>query len=241
MNKLIKLAQYESFSEEIKLLSFGKPLKSKSNLLRLSPFMDPVDGLLRIEGILNSRPLYPMSPDPNDFQSLTPSHFLIGKSLITIPDSNVMDLQIGRLSRYQLLQQINQQFWKRWSRDYLSQLQQKSKWSQQSSSLAVGDLVLVKQDNLPPYQWLLARVVQLHPGEDNVVRVATVKTKNGILKRAVSRTFDEIEEEGDEVEEENPIADNLEELHIHEVLFSFEDEELAKPGPSGIAKRRRMH
>ena len=55
------------------------------------------------------------------------------------------------------------------------------------------------------------------------------------------QTFDEIEEEGDEVEEDNTIAENLEQLSIHEVLLSPEDQELAKPGPSGIAKRRRMH
>ena len=55
------------------------------------------------------------------------------------------------------------------------------------------------------------------------------------------QTFDEIEEKGDEVEEDNPIGEDFEQLPIHEVLLSPEDQELAKPGPSGIAKRRRMH
>lgn len=53
--------------------------------------------------------------------------------------------------------------------------------------------------------------------------------------------YDEIEDEGDDIEEDNPIADNVEELPIREVLLGSVDEELPKPGPSGIAKRRRMH
>lgn len=76
--------------------------------------------LVQIEATLNSRPLYPMSADPNDLSPLTPAHFLVNKSLVTVPDPNVLDIQVNRLSRYQLLQQIHQSFWKRWSKDYLT-------------------------------------------------------------------------------------------------------------------------
>lgn len=56
--------------------------------------------LVQIEAILNSRPLFPMSSDPNDLTPLTPSHFLIGKPLITVPDPNLLEISIGRLSRF---------------------------------------------------------------------------------------------------------------------------------------------
>lgn len=44
-----------------------------------------------IEGILNSRPIVPMSTDPNDFATLTPAHFLIGRSLVSIPEPDLIE------------------------------------------------------------------------------------------------------------------------------------------------------
>lgn len=56
-----------------------------------------------------------------------------------------------------------------------------------SANLNIGDMVVLREDNLPPLQWQLGRVIWLHLGEDVVVRVVSVKTPSGITKRAVSR------------------------------------------------------
>lgn len=40
--------------------------------------------LKQVEACLNSRPLSPLSTDPNDLTPLTPGHFLIGDSLLAI-------------------------------------------------------------------------------------------------------------------------------------------------------------
>lgn len=144
--------------------------------------------LVQIEATLNSRPLYPMSSDPNDLSPLTPAHLLIGQSLVTPPDPLFEDdVKINRLSRFQLLQQLNQSFWKRWSGSYLTELQRRSKWRTKNSNVEVGDMVVIKNDNLPPSQWLLGRIEDVHPGSDGQVRVATVRTANGIYKRSVSK------------------------------------------------------
>ncbi|CAH1110723.1 unnamed protein product, partial [Psylliodes chrysocephalus] len=58
--------------------------------------------LIEIEGILNSRPLSPLSSDPNDFTCLTPGHFLIGDPITSIPEINVMNVPDNRLKFWQL-------------------------------------------------------------------------------------------------------------------------------------------
>lgn len=143
--------------------------------------------LNEIEAILNSRPLTPMSSDPNDCSSLTPSHFLIGKPVTSLPDPDVQGIPETRLSHYQRLQQIQQHFWSRWALEYVSELQVLQKWHTSQLQLKIGMLVIIKQDNIPPLQWCMGRVVELHPGRDGIARVATIKTANGHIKRALSK------------------------------------------------------
>ena len=56
--------------------------------------------ITQIEGILNSRPIMPLSSDANDPTPLTPAHFLIGDSLTSYPDVSVEDMATIRLSRW---------------------------------------------------------------------------------------------------------------------------------------------
>ncbi|XP_055628602.1 uncharacterized protein LOC129780627 [Toxorhynchites rutilus septentrionalis] len=87
----------------------------------------------------------------------------------------------------QELRRSVQDFWRRWSRDYVSQLHQRPKWQTETQLHPIeGVLVLVKQENLPPLQWNLGRIVQTFPGSDGHVRVVLVRTANGLFKRAVT-------------------------------------------------------
>lgn len=76
--------------------------------------------------------------------------------------------------------------WSRWSQEVIAELQQRKKWKQSSGSIVTGTLVLIKEKNLPPLVWQLGRVMELHPGPDEVARVVTLRTSKGIIKRAVS-------------------------------------------------------
>ncbi|CAK1583812.1 unnamed protein product [Parnassius mnemosyne] len=138
--------------------------------------------LSQIEACLNSRPLCPLTENVEDLEFLTPAHFLttnVGSTIIETPED--------ARTRWQLTKQIFQGVWKRWKAEYLTQLSSRSKWLRPRPNMKIGDMVIIQDDNLPPGKWAMGRVVELHPGSDGHVRVVTLKTKNGNLKRPVSK------------------------------------------------------
>ncbi|XP_071646576.1 uncharacterized protein [Temnothorax longispinosus] len=114
----------------------------------------------QIEAILNSRPLTPVSADPSDLTALTPGHFLVGAPITAIPEPDLDEVPLNRLSRFQLLSSFVQGFWKRWMREYVTQLQSRQKWKETlpNPHLKIGALVLLRDDNAPPLQWRLGRI-----------------------------------------------------------------------------------
>lgn len=141
--------------------------------------------LTQIEALLNSRPLCPVTDDPHDLNVLTPGHFLIGAPITSIPEPDYKDVPMNRLSRWQNIQCRVQSFWRKWSLEYLHTMQQRNKWQSEESNIQKGELVLVKNDNQPPSQWILARIINVHPGNDGLIRVATIKTEAGELVRPI--------------------------------------------------------
>lgn len=140
--------------------------------------------LVQIEAVLNSRP---MSADPEDFNPLTPAHFLIGRPLTSPAADDVTTRSVHSMTRFQRLEQIRQQFWRRWSTEYVSELQRRTKWKENKDNLSSDTLVLVKEDNLAPLHWRLGRIVSMFPGKDGISRVATIRTATGIIQRAFSK------------------------------------------------------
>jgi hypothetical protein len=69
--------------------------------------------LCRIEAILNSRPLFPLSSDPAEYDCLTPGHFLIGRPLLSLPEVYIADTTIPLAQRWKLINQCAQYFWRR--------------------------------------------------------------------------------------------------------------------------------
>ena len=141
--------------------------------------------LAQIEAVLNSRPLCALSDDPSDVTAITPAHFLIGTTLNAVPEPSLLELPVSRLSRLQLIRQMVERFWKRWSEEYLQRFKSMSKWKQQENSIKIGSLVLIADERYPPTKWPLARITEVHPGPDGLIRVATVPTASSIFKRPV--------------------------------------------------------
>ena len=90
--------------------------------------------LTEVEAVLNSHPLTYPYVDINDASALTPSHFLCGHRLPTLPDTRVSvkesypdyiptDVSIKELTKRAKYHEIViQAFWPRWQKEYLTHL-----------------------------------------------------------------------------------------------------------------------
>ncbi|XP_018315281.1 uncharacterized protein [Mycetomoellerius zeteki] len=107
--------------------------------------------LIEIEAVLNSRPLTPLSADPNDLVALTPAHFLIGDSLLEPVQNNFVDVSDNNLSRQEKVEPGTMVLLKD---DNLPPL----RWK-------LGRVV--------------ETFVEIFAGDNGIVRVATVQTEGG--------------------------------------------------------------
>lgn len=144
--------------------------------------------LTQIEACLNSRPMTPINTDVDlvqDIEVLTPGHFLVGEPLITVPDRDYTNTNINLLSRWQHTQRLVRIFWNRWQSEYLSRLNQRPKWLHKKPEFEIGEVVLLRDETMPPAKWALARVMQKHPGRDNITRVYTVRYGGKNTQRSI--------------------------------------------------------
>lgn len=144
--------------------------------------------LAQVEACVNSRPIAPLSDDPNDLNALTPGHFLVGENLVTLQEHcNLADERVGYLKRWEMVQQLYQNIWKRWHSDYISSLMLRAKWRGEHRNLQTNDLVVIYEENLPPSRWRLGRVIEIYPSKDGLVRAVKLRTKDGEYVRPITK------------------------------------------------------
>lgn len=85
---------------------------------------EQLDTLLKeISAVLNSRPLYVNSADPNDALAITPAHLLIGRPFKLLPELDFVSVPDNRLSIYERISKAREDFWQCWHKEYLHELQ----------------------------------------------------------------------------------------------------------------------
>ncbi|XP_059223520.1 uncharacterized protein LOC131997138 [Stomoxys calcitrans] len=139
--------------------------------------------LSRIEACLNSRPISPMSENPDDLIALTPGHFLIGGPLLSPAEPNEIETNLSILNRWRRVVALSQQFSIRWKHEYLKELHKRIKWKRPQPNIEVGAMVVVRDDCLPPNEWKLGRISKIYHGKDNLVRVVDIVTQKGTITR----------------------------------------------------------
>ena len=137
-----------------------------------------------VEQTLNARPLTSVSDDPEDLEALTPNHFLLGRPVLAEPLMPDSVRYVDCRKMYKVAQAYNQMIWNRWTKEYLPKWSVRSKWATDDERvLKVGDLVWLIDDSVRRHENKMARVTEVFPGADGVIRSALIRTSNGVLRR----------------------------------------------------------
>jgi len=155
-----------------------------------------------VEAVLNSRPLTYVSSEDLE-EPLTPSHLLVGYRIMTLPnpsvsdDSDYPDSARDLSHRMSHLTRVLQKFWKRWKKEYLSELREFHRIRIKSGTVHTverGEVVTAYDEGHPRGLWRLGRVEDLIQGSDGKVRgvYVRVSSKGGrvrVLRRPVQHIY----------------------------------------------------
>ena len=141
--------------------------------------------------IVNSRPLTTVE---DGVEPLTPNHLLHMKAgIILPPPGDFPEADVYSRKRWRKVQSLVSEFWNRWRTQYVSSLQQRSKWLKAGRGLRVDDIVLV-MDTTVRSEWRLGRVVEVIVSHDGLVRRVRVLVgesstdkKSTILERPIQK------------------------------------------------------
>jgi hypothetical protein len=144
---------------------------------------------VEVEAIVNSRPLAVDNLNDETADPLTPNHLLTMKSKVLLPPPGAFErADLYCRKRWRKVQHLANEFWQRFSKEYIRVSQIRQKWNTVRRNVAVNDIVLVLEKDLPRNRWSKGRIVEVFPGEDGLVRHASVKTgPNTVLKRPITK------------------------------------------------------
>ena len=130
--------------------------------------------------LINERPIgrHPTSPDDESY--LCPNDLLLGRSTSRVPSGPFVQTNNPR-HRYEFIQKIVDNFWRRGTRDYFPSLIIQQKWHTMKRNLkkrGYRPYSRFKPDQRPRCQWKLGKVSEVFPGEDGMVRKVHVTYKN---------------------------------------------------------------
>ena len=115
--------------------------------------------LAEASAIINLRPLVPTSSDPDFSLILTPY------TLLTLKTDKGGGGPLGPFSekdeytvQWKRAQHIADIFWKRWRKEYIQTLQSHKRWTMNQRDLALDDVVLMKDEGAPRFDWKMAVV-----------------------------------------------------------------------------------
>lgn len=126
--------------------------------------------------IINSRPLAPISTDPESPMIMSPATLLTQKTGGGSLLSGSLDIKDIYKEQWKRTQVLADMFWKKWREGYLQTLQTRRKWKTDTRDVKNGDVILLKDKCLPRREWAVGVVVNaVKSGSDGKVRKAEVR------------------------------------------------------------------
>ena len=115
-----------------------------------------------VEQTLNARPLTAVSDDPEDLTAFTPDHFLLGRENASAPFMPSSECHRDLKKSFKTAQAYADMIWKRWTREYLQQWNQRSKLSKEHvRNLKEGELVWLVDDTVKHCEYKLGRIIEI--------------------------------------------------------------------------------
>ena len=151
--------------------------------------------LLRIEAILNSRPLCQLE-DGDMIEPLTPNHLLFGRKLSQVntepaTDDGAIDSNRSK-KKVQYIDTLVSHYWERWRKEYVTSLRDWKSYKRSNAVIPeVDDVVLIWEEKIPRQNWLLGRIIELLRSRDGQTRGAKVvvgKTR-AIIERPINKLY----------------------------------------------------
>ena len=116
-------------------------------------------------------------------KALTPNQFVLGRANICIPFIFNAEVYSNHRKMFRSCQAYADMIWQRWVGKYLSQKNFRSQCNKSQTKIENRDLVWLNEDNVKRSQYRMARIVEIYPGKDGVVRSALIKTLDDTLER----------------------------------------------------------
>lgn len=82
---------------------------------------------------------------------------------------------------------LKDQFWNKWVKEYLAELQSRKVWDKERQNFKPDDLVLMVDPLNPRATWPLARITKINTDGDGLVRDVELRTGNSSYTRPVTK------------------------------------------------------
>ena len=150
--------------------------------------------LYEVISLVNCRPLSGTFIKDKELEPLTPNHLVMMKStIITPPPGNFDATDLYARKRWRQVQQLTNMFWDRFRKEYLLNLQHRQKWTKTNRNITVGDIVLLKEDDVFRGNWRMGKVIKIIGSADHTRRVQLemgnkqLTTHKTILERPIHK------------------------------------------------------